>query len=41
MAKRTSLLDIIKAGLLEDGEKLECRLALVHELAVFPYGAVE
>ena len=27
MAKRTSLLDLTKAGLLEDGEKLECRLS--------------
>ncbi len=27
MAKRITLLDLIKAGLLEDGEKLECRLS--------------
>ena len=26
MAKRITLLDLVKAGLLEDGEKLECHL---------------
>ena len=34
MAKRITLLDLIKAGLLEDGEKLECRLSKSGEVYV-------
>ena len=40
MAKRTSLLDLIKAGLLEDGEKLECRLSKSGEVYVGELNAV-